>query len=192
MPIAGPVCRIVPWLGSHGLRNRQWELNLHEGSGTLFHKPTGRTVPAKCDWDLELPILPDMFFNTTNADDDLYDERGPAGDGYMTLKENFHDDSTAYSFLTNLQKHRRCCHWHLHNAQCSCPECALGKGQRKSHAKVRDERFVTPQPLKTLAIDFAVGIKPVSIRHRTCALISICDSMKFASAHPLKHKGDVT
>ncbi|CAD7939189.1 unnamed protein product [Amoebophrya sp. A25] len=169
--------RIIPWLGEGNCHEKGWQMNFTESGGTLYNTRSGRSLPITNCPQMQLPILGcDMFSKEENETEE---------DIVCTSIE----EARLHSQASRLDIHRRLGHFHVDGLSVSCPECDRTKGQRRSHAKVRPPGHI-PSPLKTLAIDFAVGIRPVSIRSKRCALVIICDSIKMCFVRPLCLKSD--
>ncbi|CAD7942189.1 unnamed protein product, partial [Amoebophrya sp. A25] len=167
--------RIIPWLGEGNCSQLGWEFNFKGAGGCLVHTDTGQAIPIRSHPRLQLPILAcNLFKEETDS-------------GYICSTV---EEGVSSCYLTRLELHRRCGHFHIDGLQVNCPECDLHKGQRAPHAKARDTSNYKPEPLKLLAIDFAVGIKPVSVRSKRCVLVIICDVIKKVFCRPLKLKSD--
>ena len=172
------ISRILPWLGPCNLCETGWNMHFEPQGGHLVNRRNGTQVPIYNHPELSLPVLGvELFKLDSIEDDELY--------ACKTV-----EDYTASAYLTDLQLHRRLSHWHVDGLKVTCPDCDRSKGQSKPHAKVRPVQ-IDPGPLKTIAIDFATGIKPVSIRGARCCLVVICDSIKKVFIRPLGVKSDV-
>ena len=189
-----PIGRIIPYLGKGNLRKNGWDLSMSDMSGTLFHRESGMSCTVRYDSTIELPIMDNSPFSSqcyvSNDNSDTH--MNIIIDTQQTSAErDCCIDMTAVDgdvFLSKLQLHRRLGHWSV--CPVDCRECAMSKGNRASHAKIRESRQ-DYKPLQTLGMDFAGAISPESIRNCNYCLVVICDCIKKVFVRPLRYKNQV-
>jgi hypothetical protein len=125
--LPGGIDRIIPWFGRGSPDELGWKLAMEGGNGVLTRTCSSRSLLVVKQPNLDLPVIQENIFAMSDDKSDPLECLA-----CVTVEEG-----KSKCFVSQLDVHKRCGHFHIEALKASCPTCDRMKGQRSLHGKSR-------------------------------------------------------